>query len=137
MRIIGHGIDIVDTARIEQLLARHGDRFLSRCFTEAEAAYAMSMRRQAEHLAGRFAAKEAILKALGTGLSGGISWTEAEVLREPSGQPRVVLHGRCGEVARQLGIQQWWVSISHIRDLAAASAIGVGGVAPESKSWRA
>lgn len=126
MRIIGHGIDLVDKSRIERMLDEHADRFQKRCFTEAELSYADGgRRRRLEHLAGRFAAKEAILKVLGTGWSGGIAWTDAEIVREPSGRPSVVLHGRCAEVADELGIDQWWISISHIETHAVASAIGV------------
>ncbi len=126
MRIIGHGIDIVETARIANLLESHGQRFLDRCFTPAEAAYAGGRRRQVEHLAGRFAAKEAILKALGTGWRDGVAWTHAEVVRLPSGQPRVALHGVCQQIADQLGIDQWSISISHTHTLATASAIAIG-----------
>jgi holo-[acyl-carrier protein] synthase len=126
MRIIGHGVDIVEKARIDRMLEEHGERFLSRCFTEAERAYADgNTKRRMEHLAGRFAAKEAILKVLGTGWSGGIAWTDAEVVREASGRPTVHLHGRCAEVAAELGIREWWLSISHIETHAVASAIGV------------
>jgi holo-[acyl-carrier protein] synthase len=128
MQIIGHGIDIVETARVAKMLEDHGERFLRRCFTEGEQAYcAGNPARQAEHLAGRFAAKEAILKVLGTGWSGGIAWTDAEVVREASGKPRVVLHGRCAQVAGELGITGWHLSISHTGAYATASAIGVGG----------
>ena len=127
MHILGHGIDLVDTARIARMLDAHGDRFLHRCFTDAERDYSDgNPRRRLEHLAGRFAAKEAILKVLGTGWSGGIAWNDAEVVREPSGRPSVVLHGRCAEVAAGLGITAWWLSISHIETHAVASAIGVG-----------
>jgi len=126
MRIIGHGIDIVETARVANMLEEHGERFLNRCFTEGEQAYSTDRRRYLEHLAGRFAAKEAILKVLGTGWRGGIAWTDAEVVREPSGKPTVRLHGKCREVADDLGITEWWLSISHIHSHATASAIGVG-----------
>jgi len=126
MRIIGHGIDIVETARVARMIDEHGDRFLTRCFTEGERAYSTDRRRYLEHLAGRFAAKEAILKVLGTGWRGGIAWTDAEVVREPSGRPVVRLHGKCDEIANDLGIAEWWLSISHIHSHATASAIGVG-----------
>lgn len=126
MRIIGHGIDIVETDRIARLLEDHGERFLSRCFTAAERSYAGDRRREVEHLAGRFAAKEAIFKVLGTGWSGGVAWHEAEVVRQTGGAPAVVLHGRTAQVAASLGIDQWLVSISHITTHAMASAIGVG-----------
>jgi holo-[acyl-carrier protein] synthase len=125
MRIVGHGIDLVETQRIERMLADHGERFLERCFTPREMAYLGNLREQAQHLAGRFAAKEAILKVLGTGWSHGIAWTDAEVPRQPSGQPTVVLHGKCLEVAHALGITAWWISISHIKTHAMASAIAV------------
>lgn len=125
MRIVGHGIDLVDTARIAQMLDQHGDRFLERCFTPGERAYAEDRKRAIDHLAGRFAAKEAILKVLGTGWRGGIAWTDAEVVREPSGRPTVRLHGECERVAQDLGIDEWWMSISHISTHAIASAIGV------------
>ncbi|MEM6552241.1 MAG: holo-ACP synthase [Planctomycetota bacterium] len=128
MRIIGHGVDIVETERVARLLGQHEARFLGRVFTEAERAYCEKNRkRRLEHYAGRFAAKEAVFKVLGTGWSGGIGWTDAEVVKLASGQPTVVLHGRCAEVAGELGIESWWLSLSHISTHAVASAIGVGG----------
>ena len=131
MRIIGHGLDIVDTARIARMIEVHGDRFLQRCFTAGERRYVTDRRRLAEHLAGRFAAKEAVLKALGTGLALGIAWTDCEVVREPTGQPRPVLHGHARKIAQDLGITQWLLSITHIDSTAAASAIAVG---PDQKA---
>ncbi len=125
MRIVGHGIDIVETNRIERMVLDHGEHFLERCFTAAELAYSMDKKRRSEHLSGRFAAKEAIFKALGTGWGAGIAWTDAEVVREASGRPVVALHGRCLEVAAGLGIDGWWLSISHIQTHAIASAIAV------------
>ena len=99
----------------EHLLARHGQRFLDRCFTPSEQDYcSRSPKRYYEHLAGRFAAKEAVLKVLGTGWRGGIQWTDVEVLKEPSGQPRIRLTGECRRIADELGIVSWHVSISHI-----------------------
>ncbi len=125
MPIIGHGIDIVETERIKRLVAEHGQRFLDRCFTADEQAYcSRSVKRYYEHLAGRFAAKEAVLKVLGTGWRGGIAWTDIEIVSESSGQPRVVLTGECARIARELGIGRWHVSISHIETHATASAIG-------------
>ncbi len=125
MPIIGHGIDIVETDRIQRLVAEHGQRFLDRCFTAREQAYcSRNERRHYEHLAGRFAAKEAILKVLGTGWSGGISWTDIEILPTPSGQPTVTLDGETLCIAQRLGIARWHVSISHIETHATASAIG-------------
>jgi len=128
MTIVGHGIDIVETSRIAQLLEQHEQRFLDRCFTPPEQEYCRrNHRRYHEGLAGRFAAKEAILKVLGTGWRGGIAWTDIEILPEPSGQPRVRLTGECQRIAQALGITRWCVSISHIETHATASAIGLGG----------
>ncbi len=127
MQIIGHGIDLVETARVARLLDQHGQRFLARCFTPAEVEYACAKKRVVEHLAARFAAKEAILKALGTGWRDGIAWTDMEVRRHPSGQPTVHLTGRCREIERQLGIGRWVVSLTHTRNYAAASVIASAG----------
>jgi len=125
MPILGHGIDIVETSRIERMVKEHGDRFLNRCFTHAELAYcSRNQRRHFEHLAGRFAAKEAILKVLGTGWSGGIAWTDIEILPTPSGRPVVTLSGETAAVAQRLGVRRWFISISHIETHATASAIG-------------
>ena len=128
MPILGHGIDIVETDRIRRLVEQHGDHFLKRVFTTGEQEYcSRSPKRYYEHLAGRFAAKEAVLKVLGTGWRGGIQWTDIEVLRDPSGQPRIKLIGECERIARELGIVSWHVSISHIETHATASAIGLRG----------
>lgn len=127
MRIIGHGIDIVETARVGRLVEEHGERFLKRCFTENELSYAVDNPvRRIEHLSGRFAAKESVLKALGTGLSGGISWNNIDVVRLPTGAPEVHLSGRAAEVAAKLGITGWLITISHTRSHATASTIAVG-----------
>ncbi len=128
MPILGHGIDIVETSRIKRLVDEHGQRFLDRCFTVEEQRYcALNEKRYFEHLAGRFAAKEAVLKVLGTGWRGGIAWTDVEVIREPSGQPKISLTGECRRIAKELGIIRWHVSISHIETHATASAIGLRG----------
>jgi holo-[acyl-carrier protein] synthase len=126
MAILGHGIDIIETARIRHSIEEHGQRFLDRVYTPAEQAYcAKNRKRYHEHLAGRFAAKEAVLKVLGTGWRGGIAWTDIEILPEPSGQPKIQLSGECLRIAQQLRITQWHVSISHIETHATASAIGL------------
>ena len=128
MPILGHGIDIVETSRIRKLVDGHGQRFLDRCFTPTEQQYCSgNPKRYFEHLAGRFAAKEAVLKVIGTGWRGGIAWTDIEVLREPSGQPKIILSGECKKIAEELGISRWHVSISHIETHATASAIGLRG----------
>jgi holo-[acyl-carrier protein] synthase len=127
MSIVGHGIDFVETQRIGQMLQEHGQRFLDRCFTPAEQAYcAAHPKRRIEHLAGRFAAKEAVLKALGTGWRGGIAWTDVEVLRHESGQPYVALTGECLRIAHRMGVVKWQLSITHVTTHAAASAIAIG-----------
>lgn len=126
--LLGHGIDIVETERLQQLLDRHGDHFLERVFTQAERAYCQkNPRRFLEHLAGRFAAKEAILKALGTGWTGGIAWTDMEILPDAAGRPELKLTGRCAEIAAEKKIAEWHVSISHVKTHATASAIATGG----------
>lgn len=126
MAVVGHGIDIVETARVRKLVDAHGRHFLDRCFTPAEQAYcARNARRRIEHLSGRFAAKEAILKVLGTGWRNGIAWTDMEILNTPAGQPRVTLTGECARLAGELGIARWLISISHIETHATASAIGL------------
>ncbi len=130
MPILGHGIDIVETARIRKLVENHGPHFLDRVFTPAEQAYCnRNPKRYFEHLAGRFAAKEAVLKVLGTGWRGGIAWTDVEVAKELSGQPKVVLTGESARIAKELGICRWHLSISHIETHATASAIGLAAAA--------
>jgi holo-[acyl-carrier protein] synthase len=126
MQILGHGIDIVETDRIDRMIEDHGDRFLERVFTAGERAYCDKGRDRVLHYAGRFAAKEAVLKALGTGWAEGIAWTDVEVVRLPSGPPQVELTGRALEIAQDRGISQWYLSISHIATHATASAIAEG-----------
>lgn len=127
MRIIGHGVDLVDLERIQAMLDRHGERFVSRVFTASERAYAeAARRRRVERYAARFAAKEAVLKALGTGWRSGIAWADMEVVRHPSGLPGVRLTGRCADIARSAGVRAWHLSLSHTDRAAIASAIAVG-----------
>src|SRR5918912_414878 len=103
MSIIGHGIDIVETARIRQLIENHAEHFLNRVFTPREQVYcSKNPKRYHEHLSGRFAAKEAVLKVLGTGWRGGIAWTDIEILPEPSGQHKVTLTGESARIAAEL-----------------------------------
>ncbi len=124
MAIIAHGIDIVEVPRIARMHADHGPHFLDRCFTPAEQAYCLNHKFPDLHLAGRFAAKEAVLKVLGTGWSGGIAWTDIEILPSATGQPMVTLTGETLTIARRLGISHWFITISHIETHATASAIG-------------
>jgi holo-[acyl-carrier protein] synthase len=123
MPLLAHGIDLTEVARIGRMVAEHGEKFLERCFTERERAYAGDRKRRDEHLAARFAAKEAVLKALGTGWSSGIAWTDVEVVLLPRGQPTVSLSGRAAEVAASLGITTWFLSLTHTETHAMASVI--------------
>ncbi|HWB19140.1 MAG TPA: holo-ACP synthase [Phycisphaerales bacterium] len=125
MTVVAHGIDIVEISRIARMLEEHGDRFAERCFTEAEQGYADSgSGRRAERYAVRFACKEAVLKALGTGWASGISWRDIGVERMPSGEPVILLNGKCAELAKEKGIDTWMVSLSHAGEYAVASVIG-------------
>jgi holo-[acyl-carrier protein] synthase len=125
--MLAHGIDIVEVPRIARMLREHGERFLERCFTAAEREYCLAGKRRDEHLAGRFAAKEAVLKALGTGWKNGIAWTDVEVVRDQSGAPSVRLRGPAARLAAERGIGAWSLSLSHTAGYAVASAIGLEG----------
>jgi holo-[acyl-carrier protein] synthase len=127
MHALGHGIDLVEVARIERMLADHPDRFAERCFTPAEREYcSRSPQRAGEHYAARFAAKEAVLKALGRGLGEGLSLNEIEVTRSPGGEPALLLHAGAGAIARSRGVSRWLISLSHTRTHAIASVIALG-----------
>jgi holo-[acyl-carrier protein] synthase len=132
MNVRAHGVDMVECSRIAEAVAKHGDHFLRRVFTDEELAYCDARKRRIEHLAGRFAAKEAVLKVLGTGWTRGINWTDIAVHNEPSGQPHVTLTGRCRQIAADRGLLRVLISISHIGTHAIASAIGLGAAAPET-----
>ena len=122
--ILGHGVDIVEIARIASMLEDHAERFASRCFTEQEQAYAEeSTQVRAERYAGRFAAKEAVLKALGTGLRYGLDFTQIEVERTGEGGPTLRLHGKAQEMAQSRGISRWHVSLTHAGGFAVATVI--------------
>ncbi len=123
MNGIAHGVDMVECARMRQIVDRHGSRFLQRVFTPAELEYCLAKRRSIEHLAGRFAAKEAVLKVLGTGWRKGISWTDVEIHNAPSGRPLVKLTGLCRTIADEQGLGTIVISISHVGSHALASAI--------------
>ena len=109
----GLGIDLVAVSRIEEAARRHGERFLKRLFTETEIAYCARHPQPARHWAARFAAKEAGMKALGTGWSGGVTFRSIEVVNLASGQPTLVLHGASAERAQSLGATSAHVTISH------------------------
>jgi holo-[acyl-carrier protein] synthase len=118
--IVGLGTDLCEIERIQQSIARFGDRFLQRIFTAAEIAYCLRKRSSAESFAARFAAKEAAAKALGTGIGQGVSWQEIEVRREPSGRPTLHLTGRASHFAAQLGVTSSTISLTHTDALAMA-----------------
>lgn len=126
--IIGHGVDIVEIARIERSLEKHAESFLTKCFTLQEVQDSGESKRRPEHLAARFAAKEAALKAIGTGWSQGISWTDVETVRLDSGKPELRVSGRAKEIADSMGIDRWFVSLSHTGSDAIASVIAEGVV---------
>ena len=124
MAIVGIGLDVTRVERLEQLLERHGNRTLERLFTAAEQTLARGRADRTRHLAGRLAAKEAVMKVLGTGWGKGVGWKDIEIHATPDGPPRVELHGEAARYAEQLGIVNLWLSISHDGDLAAAPAVG-------------
>lgn len=125
MSVIAHGIDIVRSERIERIWQRHGQAFLDRIYTPDEISYCTDCKRPVERLAGRWAVKEAVLKALGTGWRGGIEFVDIETLPDGYGQPHCTLRGQAAERARALGITRVLVSISHSDEYAIGSAIGV------------
>jgi len=125
MSVIGHGLDLVECARIAKVFENHGVRFLDRILTPAEQERAKQYKDPIPFIAGRFAAKEAILKMIGTGWRGGIAWTDMEVLPDTLGRPVVTLSDETARLAAQLGIQWILLSITHTEHQAAASAIGI------------
>lgn len=121
--IVGTGIDICEVKRIADSIARFGDHFLRRVFTEHEIRYCQSKKNSVERFAARFAAKEAAMKALGTGLSRGISWTGIEVGHAPGGRPTLLLHGSTARMAQQLGVKKISLSVTHTESTAMAMVI--------------
>lgn len=130
MEIVGIGTDIVENVRIGRMIEQHGELFLTRVYTSREILYCQGRKNAMEHFAGRWAAKEAILKCLGTGWRKGLAWTDVEVRNEPSGAPRVAIYGPAKEHAEQLRITNILISISHCRAYATAHAIAVSGGIP-------
>ncbi len=125
MSILGHGIDLVECSRIAKVLENHGRRFLDRVLTPAERKLAERYRNPIPFIAGRWAAKEAILKMIGTGWRGKIAWTDMEILPDKLGQPVVTLTGETARIADQKGIQRVLLSITHTEHHATGSAIGI------------
>jgi holo-[acyl-carrier protein] synthase len=121
--IVGTGIDIAEVPRIRQSIERFGERFLQRVFTAGEIRYCDSKANRAERYAGRFAAKEAAMKALGTGWNHGVRWQDCEVVRMPGSRPTIQFHGKAGEFAAKLGVKNAALSISHTAEHAIAQVI--------------
>ena len=132
VQIIGTGVDIVETGRIRDSLDKFGERFLNRCFWPEEAAYCNGMKFPALHFAARFAAKEAISKAFGTGIGHQLGWKDMEIRKRESGEPYAVLHGKGAELAKARGVTEVFVSLSHCKDYAAAQAVVVGKPLPST-----
>jgi holo-[acyl-carrier protein] synthase len=121
--VIGMGTDLIEIARIERSVERYGTAFLERIYTAGEIAYCQRKRNAAESFAARFAAKEAGAKALGTGISRGVSWREFEVRRQPGQRPELYLSGRAQEIAARLGIKRLSLSLSHSQMLSIAVVV--------------
>ncbi|MEM9081204.1 MAG: holo-ACP synthase [Verrucomicrobiota bacterium] len=123
MRLFGIGIDVVEVERIEGSIAEFGEQFLERIFTENERAYCERQRNPALHFAARFAAKEAVSKAFGTGIGESVGWRDLEVVRKESGEPELRLYGRGKEYAEERGVAEVKISLTHARHYAAANAV--------------
>lgn len=123
MNNIAHGIDLVDFGRIEQMLQRHGEQFLQRVFTARERTDADEVKNRVEKLAGRFAAKEAIMKMIGTGWRDGVAWTDIEIINDAMGRPLVTITGKVKEFAASAGIGSITLSITHTAQFAIASVV--------------
>jgi holo-[acyl-carrier protein] synthase len=121
--IVGTGIDIAEVPRIRRSIERFGDRFLQRIYTAGEMRYCDSKANRVERYAARFAAKEAAMKALGTGWNHGVRWRDCEVVRAPGGRPTITFHGKAGEFAARLGVKNAALSISHTAEQALAQVI--------------
>jgi holo-[acyl-carrier protein] synthase len=126
MPILGTGIDIVECLRIAQMIERHGELFITRVFTDHEIEYCSARKAATQHYAGRWAAKEAVLKALGTGWRRGISWRDIEIRNDKSGAPTVKLRGGARDAMQQARIGRMHVTISHCRSFAVAYVVAEG-----------
>jgi holo-[acyl-carrier protein] synthase len=121
--IVGTGIDIAEVPRIGQAIERFGERFLQRIFTAGEIRYCDSKANRVERYAARFAAKEAAMKALGTGWNHGVRWRDCEVVRAPGGRPTMTFHGKAGEFAAKMGVNNIALSLTHTTEQAIAQLI--------------
>ena len=127
MELVGIGTDIVECLRIGRMIEQHGELFLTRVYTDREIRYCQTRKRTTEHFAGHWAAKEAVLKALGTGWRRGMSWTDVEVSHQAGGKPQVVLSGAAHDIAQGQRVGGLLVSIAHCRAYAVAYALAVRG----------
>ena len=123
MSVLGIGVDLVECARIERSIERFGEKFLHRVFTDGEVAYSMSMKFPARHLAARFAAKEAVSKAFGTGIGKAMGWRNIDVQKKPSGEPFLVFSGPAQELAAKRGVTSALITLSHTEHHAMASVV--------------
>ena len=125
MTVVGIGTDIVECLRIAQMIERHGELFLNRVYTSREIEYCSSRKAATQHYAGRWAAKEAVLKAMGTGWTKGISWRDIEVRNDAAGRPSIALGGGAREVCEKRDVAEMMISISHCRSHATAYALAM------------
>ena len=123
MSVLGIGVDLVECARIQHSLDRFGDRFLHRVFTEGEIEYSTSMKFPARHLAARFAAKEAVSKAFGTGIGKAMGWRDIDVRKKPSGEPYLLLSGQAEALAQSRGVTSALITLSHTDNHAVACVV--------------
>jgi holo-[acyl-carrier protein] synthase len=123
MSVLGIGVDLVECARIQHSLDRFGQKFLNRVFTEGEIEYSMSMKFPARHLAARFAGKEAVAKAFGTGIGKAMGWRNIDIQKKPSGEPFLVFTGPAQELAKQRGVTSALITLSHTDHHAMASVV--------------
>lgn len=125
-RVLGHGIDLVEVQRVAASVEQFGERFLRRVFTSEEQAYCHGQAEAGPHWAARWAAKEAVAKAFGTGIGAELGWLDIEVVREAGGMPAIRLHGVGADLALRRGVEEVRVSLSHTREMAMASILLLG-----------
>jgi holo-[acyl-carrier protein] synthase len=133
MNVLGIGTDIVECLRVAQMIERHGELFIARVYTPHEIEFCSARKAATQHYAGRWAAKEAVLKAMGTGWSQGITWRDIEIRSKAGGQPTIALAGGAREACERLGIAQMLITISHCRTHATAFAVALGKDTPEAE----
>ncbi len=121
--IVSIGIDMIEIERVAQVHVARGDRFLERVFTKAERDYCLRRTLSAQSFAARFAAKEAVMKALGTGWAAGVRWVDIEVIREPKSAPTIQLHGTAAQIAQRKKITRWHLALTHTQTTSAAFVI--------------